>query len=73
MKTETITGHLTHKEFIALPSGTKAKRVKYFDGDGKQYPSTYVLLDDPDFDEELHDAKQVVPGYFTETWNVSRK
>lgn len=64
---------LTHKEFVELPSGTKAKRIKFFDGDGKQYPSTYVLLDDPDFDDELKDAKQISLDWFIETWNVTRK
>ena len=73
MKTTEITGQLTHKEFALLPSGTRAKKVKIFDGDGRQYSSIYVLLDDPDFDEELEDAKQVAPGYFIETWNVTRK
>ena len=71
--TDQLTGQLTHKEFATLPSGTKAKKVKIFDGDGKQYPSIYVLLDDPDFDDELKDVKQVAPGYFIETWNVARK
>ena len=73
MKTTEITGQLTQKEFHALPSGTKAKKVKCFDGDGNHYPSIYVLLTDPNLDEELHDAKQVAPGYFTETWDVTRK
>lgn len=64
---------LTNKEFSLLPSGTRATKVKYFDGDGNQSPSTYVLLDDPDYSKEREDALQVAEGYFTETWNVTRK
>jgi len=73
METTEITGQLTHKEFASQPSETKAKRVKIFDGDGNQSSSIYILLTDPNLDEELHDAKQVAPGYFTETWNVTRR
>ena len=72
MKTLEITGQLTLKEFAELPSGTKAKTVEIFDSDGHQYSSIFVLLDDPNFDEELEDAKRVAPGYFTRTLNVTR-
>ena len=64
---------LNNSEFTLTPSGTKAKKVKYFDGDGNQQPSTYILLDDLNFDDELNDACQVADGYFYEVWNVTRK
>jgi len=63
---------LTHTEFKECTSGTKAKKVKCFDGEGNQYPSIYVLLDDPRFEDELEDAQIVAPGYYTEIWNVTR-
>ena len=68
-----ITGQLTRTEFANTPSGTKAKKIRILDGDGNLSSLIYILRTDPNLDEELHDAKQVAPGYFTETWNVTRK
>ena len=66
---------LTNKEFAELPSGTKATKVKVFDGDtGNQVDAVYILKENNnDYDEELQDAQEVADGYFTEIWAVTRK
>ena len=64
---------MTAKEFSSQPSGTTATKIKYFDGDGNQEPSEYILKSDPDYDNEVEQAQEVTPGYFTERWTVTRK
>jgi len=66
---------LTNKEFAELPSGTKALKVKIFNGNtGNHVNSIYIPMDNnDDFDDDLTDAEEVADGYFTERWNVTRK
>jgi len=66
---------LTGKEFTALPSGTKATKVKVFNGNtGNQVDAIYILKENNnDYDEDLSDAQEVADGYFTEKWSVTHK
>lgn len=66
---------LTQKEWALQPEGTKAFKVKTFDGNNaKCIGITYILKTGNDEEsEDLQDAKEVSDGYFTETWNVVRQ
>ncbi len=66
---------LTVKEFAELPSGTKAIKIKTFDGNtGKQVDVVYIPIENnDDFDSDLEDAEEVDAGYFTERWNTTKK
>jgi len=66
--------YLTKEEFSAMPSGTKATKVKTYTGEG-QLVNVERILDtcDDEYDEDLRDAKEVASGYFTETWKITRK
>jgi len=64
----------TKDEVLASASGTRFTQVKCYDGDGNLCGVNYIPRDNnPDFDEDLEDAKSVAPGYFTETTHIKRK
>lgn len=52
----------------SLPKGTKAWKVKTFDGNTGNCVGIEYTLDS----EDLQDMKEVSGGYFTETWKLTK-
>ena len=64
----------TKDDFLTSPSGTRFTKVKCYDGNGNLCSITYTPRDNnPDYDDDLEDMKEVAIGYFTETSHIKRK
>jgi hypothetical protein len=65
---------LTKKEWLEMPSGTSAIRIKCFNDCGNLVGIDYVLnTGDDEMEDDIKDCKSVSNGYMTETISVTRK
>ena len=63
----------TKEEILASPSGTRFTKVKCYNGEGDLCGIDYIPRDNnPDYDDDLENAKAIAPGYFTETSHIKR-
>ena len=66
--------NVTIEEILASPSGSRFTKVKCYNDAGIVCSVEYIPRDNnPDYDDDLEDAQQFAPGYFSDIFHIKRK